>query len=625
MRSRAMNRFRQRFLQRADRRGAFTALAAFSLVGMIGFAALSVDLGLIAYTKTRLQNAADAAALAAAQEISAAVEQTGASGGSAGDANAIVESAARQMAERVVELNGFYLDRNRDVEFGKRVYVKSTGRFQVQWGQTPFNAVKVTVRRDNVDMSAPDARMPMFFAKIFGIDSHGITASAAGFVEARDLVLVLDYTGSMNDDSTFAGMNALGRSAVEQNQLQIFSELGLNLPTLPDTPQFVTVSGRASGGPTVNVTFKGAAAQISSTSNITSVRLTFDNGSTRTQSFNSKNVTASGTTSYRYATRCDVTSGGRTVSIYNSTSTIKDALGLDDVSYPFPRGSWNEFIEFSLAYSQYSVAYGHEFLGGYNWKYGKLTFIQYLLEHRPSYQDTPRLWQTSHYPFHAMKNGASLFCEFLEDLEFGDHLGLVTYDETSRVETYLHEPIDGTLVDIRSTPITDDYQAIDTIQRHKQAGHYASYTGIGYGMLAATDLLKEKGRYGARPTILLMTDGNANRAPSDFKTPKDWDWNKLTDYDGDGWADYTTSDINKIYAFYEAREAIQLGYTIHTLSVGAGADQDLMQAIAFAGGGEYINVPGGSTIEAMEEDLRKAFTRIAANVPPAKLLIERAE
>jgi hypothetical protein len=58
--------------------------------------------------------------------------------------------------------------------------------------------------------------------------------------------------------------------------------------------------------------------------------------------------------------------------------------------------------------------------------------------------------------------------DFLDKLDFGDHIGLVTYDETSRVETTFYEPSDGASVDISATPITDNYAAIDTIERHKQ-------------------------------------------------------------------------------------------------------------------------------------------------------------
>jgi hypothetical protein len=47
-----------------------------------------------------------------------------------------------------------------------------------------------------------------------------------------------------------------------------------------------------------------------------------------------------------------------------------------------------------------------------------------------------------------------------------------------------------------------------------------------------------------------------------------------------------------------------------------------MKAIAFAGGGVYINVPGGSSVEEMEEQLLDAFSQIGAKVPPAQLVYE---
>jgi hypothetical protein len=47
-----------------------------------------------------------------------------------------------------------------------------------------------------------------------------------------------------------------------------------------------------------------------------------------------------------------------------------------------------------------------------------------------------------------------------------------------------------------------------------------------------------------------------------------------------------------------------------------------MQAIAHAGGGISITVPGGSTIADMEAEVELAFTQIAAKVPPPKLVYD---
>ena len=85
--------------------------------------ALSVDTGRVVLTETEMQNAVDAASLAASQEIEAAVYDAGQGQGSATiDANSIAVEAARDMAEQVAEANGVYIDPQDDVQFGKRIY-----------------------------------------------------------------------------------------------------------------------------------------------------------------------------------------------------------------------------------------------------------------------------------------------------------------------------------------------------------------------------------------------------------------------------------------------------------------------------------------------------------------------
>lgn len=52
-----------------SKHGAINVFVAISMVVIIGFAALAVDIGMISYNKSRLQNACDAAALAGAREL----------------------------------------------------------------------------------------------------------------------------------------------------------------------------------------------------------------------------------------------------------------------------------------------------------------------------------------------------------------------------------------------------------------------------------------------------------------------------------------------------------------------------------------------------------------------------
>ncbi|MEZ6045361.1 MAG: pilus assembly protein TadG-related protein [Planctomycetaceae bacterium] len=67
------------------RTGAFLAFTLFVLIATAGFLSMSVDLSVVSVTRVRMQNAADAAALAAAQEISIALDEVSSSIAGGGD------------------------------------------------------------------------------------------------------------------------------------------------------------------------------------------------------------------------------------------------------------------------------------------------------------------------------------------------------------------------------------------------------------------------------------------------------------------------------------------------------------------------------------------------------------
>ncbi len=54
---------------------------------------------------------------------------------------------------------------------------------------------------------------------------------------------------------------------------------------------------------------------------------------------------------------------------------------------------------------------------------------------------------------------------------------------------------------------------------------------------------------------------------------------------------------------------------ILTISLGTNAQTDLMQDIADLTSGIHFNIPGGSSVEAYEEELRRVFRRIAVERP----------
>jgi hypothetical protein len=267
----------------------------------------------------------------------------------------------------------------------------------------------------------------------------------------------------------------------------------------------------------------------------------------------------------------------------------------------------------------------------YRKKYGYRTLMDYL-QQKSINGFTPRdrytsedMWRTPHYPMEGVKKGATLFLEFLEDLDFGDEVGLVGYGEWAEAIMQFEDGVAS--IDLSGNPITPEFDLIDQLQRHHQAGEFNGQTAMGDGIKEGRELLIGPNgndgyvRHGTRPTMLLMTDGITNQRPSNWNLPGDFKWSQWTDYDGNGSANFSTTDKNKQYAFYEATKAIQKGIVIHTLSVGADADSHLMKAIAFASGGVYMNVPGDG-VASMEAGLLQAFKQIAGKVPPAKLVYE---
>ncbi len=570
--------------RKQSRQGVVVVLTGFALIAVFAFVALSVDSGRIVLEETRMQNAVDAAALAAAQEINAAVYAAGQGQGSANiDANSIAVEAARAMAAQVAAANGVYIDPQSDVQFGKRGYDSANGTWPISWNATPFNVVQVVARRTNLDTSAPDGQLPLAFGFAVGRSKVPLQTSATAFIEARDLVVVLDFSASMNDDSSLK--SSLGITQAEQSLDAMWNSL-----VAADPKWRGTTDSKFSVGGFGNVnSYAGTYISSSYTSTIRNALGLNENN-------------PDGSRKYPFPQAGRYNSGSEKYKPSNSTS---DSL-------------WNNYISFVKNKS-----------GTYRKKYGYRTLMDYLQEQRFYSNQSEDLWRTPHYPFHAIKDGASLFLSFLTDLDFGDEVGLVSYGAYA-VKEWTH--YDGEVnIDITANPITNDYATIDTIQRRHQAGHYNGWTGMGDGILKGRELLvgdpndpNDDGysRYGARPTMIIMTDGQTNQGPSGWSLPGGFDWAEWTDYDGDGVADYTTSDWKKQYSFWEATQAVERGVTLHTMAVGAGADRELMEAIAFAGGGIFISVPGGATVSEMESQLIDAFRNIASQVPPAKLVYE---
>jgi hypothetical protein len=596
--------------------------------------AFSVDLGNESLIKTRLQVATDAAALAAAMEITNALHTAGAD---VQDVFAYALAQARTAGANTAALNGVYVDPNVDVIFGRRSYNASTQTYSTSWdvANDQVNVVKVVARRNNSDTSAPDGKVPGLFSAVSGNAGIALTAESVAFIDPRDIVIVHDFSRSMNFVSYYTDEQntMLSKTQIDANLQLVWDDLQpLNLGSMTFEPQYAWKTQTTSGA-SATVTFKGGSVAVSTNTNIKTVKLTFSSSGygSSSQTFNVSNETTtsgtwSGTGSYsgKRISQVDVTirkvgshSHSWTLSSHQySSSTIKSCFGLNLVSYPYAHGSWDDYVDFVQSNGGLAL-YNQQDL------YGGKTFLCYLMKEQPSYSDTKDLWKTRHYPFHAIKQGHELLCDYLTQLGFDDHLGMVSYDTNHRIETTINNSNpDMPHVDVSAEPITGDFDAIKKLMHYKQAAHYSYSTNMAGGIKDAITLLDNHKRAGTRPAILLMTDGNGNTLDSGESSslPSGWSWNELFDYDGDGASDYSTSDASARATLKYVKQAVDKGYTIHAISVGVDADRNLLKAVAWLGNGYYLDVPGGTDISQKEADLKAAFAKIAAAVPPARLM-----
>jgi Flp pilus assembly protein TadG len=196
---------------RNRRRGSILPLTALCLVGLCGFVALAVDVGMVAVAKTQVQNAADAAAVAATRSID----------GSALPNFALANSEAQSAAALNPVLSVPLQSSELTITYGAYHYDPTSQTFYPQYPpQAPdnYNLAAVTVSH----------RMTTAFAAVLGIASTNVTASSTAAHRPRDVSIILDYSGSMNNESDLWNAETyLGSSDNTSNSLEsVFPQFG---------------------------------------------------------------------------------------------------------------------------------------------------------------------------------------------------------------------------------------------------------------------------------------------------------------------------------------------------------------------------------------------------------------
>jgi Flp pilus assembly protein TadG len=195
MRSPSKNR-RIRRAFNLHRRGVVTVLVAFLTVPFLGMVAFAVDIAWIVQSRSDLQNAADSAALAGAEQLMNGFVQYSLPGQTQQSTILTTsETSAKTFAKNFAGYNtaggvqSLVLN-DADIQFG---FTDAQNNFTAAPTYAGFpNTVKVTLRLD----SQANGKLKLFFAPVFGLSSTSVTATAAATIFTGNIVSFQSHPGA---------------------------------------------------------------------------------------------------------------------------------------------------------------------------------------------------------------------------------------------------------------------------------------------------------------------------------------------------------------------------------------------------------------------------------------------
>lgn len=608
------------------RRATVAALVAVSTTGLIGFVALAVDVGVLYNAKAELQRSADAAALAAAAEL-------GLAGDDPLDRARVV---AQDYANRNVVLNqGTGLSAT-DLVFGQAYIDDWTGRYIFTPGESAANAVRVTVRRTE---GSPTGPVSLFFARIFGLSSSNLSATAAAALTPRDIVFVLDVSGSHNDDSS---LRSIKKTTVPIRDVwEHLWDPAQGVPPMdggqPAGPYLGNMSSWGAGTVDPSWDFAGdtglvrirkgagsnlSAAWVSQTLNA----LGYGTYNAAEMSVINNPPAGESTTSYRRRVRValgfdrwrsgkpggqaggdgdnNIESGEVTPMVpYPSTAASAEALGSRVVG-----GGWDSFVDYvsnvndSSSMCQYNPDHYEFGDPGLQYRYGMKTFTDYLQSNQWGDSRSPGLSGSPEQPMDSVTTAVRAALDIIEAAQSNDLIGLAAYDK------YGYGPADKPN---NLSWLTDDLQSLRNRVSGLQAGMWQSTTNTAQGIDKGCTVLFNSAneRRNAAKVIFLLTDGRPNQTR-----------NNPTQY-YDEWLDYAHSPPRQdaVAAATDAASGSKdtKGYSrkvqIYAVSVGATCDLALMQQIAAIGKGASFHA--GNDIGTYQQQLQEILRNLGGKRP----------
>jgi hypothetical protein len=179
------------------RKGTILPLAAVSLVSVCGFVALAFDIGLIAVAKTQCQNGADAASMAGARSLDGSSTQN------------IGSSTPPYQFGTAYYYANYYAQNNLIINSPPSSVQIQFGAWHYDTSQKLFIPNFPPVSPDNYNLCQVTVsyNVQTVFAQAFGLlnpnfnSVQTVTAVAQAAHRPRDVCIILDFSGSMNNES----------------------------------------------------------------------------------------------------------------------------------------------------------------------------------------------------------------------------------------------------------------------------------------------------------------------------------------------------------------------------------------------------------------------------------------
>jgi Flp pilus assembly protein TadG len=303
-------------------------LLAFTMVALLGFLALAIDIGMLAIAKTQAQNAADLAALTAARTLNG-VSTVSTYNNAAATSNAQAVLGYNQILGQPIQASQLTL------AYGSYDYNQTTQSFNANYPATtgvPWTAASASVTSNS---------LPGAFSSVFGAQFlPNVTATAQAVHRPRDIALVMDLSASMRF-GTCLGFDFYTASRTTNNPDPLVPAFG-HYSSLGAAPNALvgTSSARTSGDDNYTITASQTTAPNSSYA-LTYINSFYQNNAYATtliRAFDSYTSTDSGNTWTAPTSQTPqlppasyATTPGGDVPLFKSGSTTTYAKTVNDV------------------------------------------------------------------------------------------------------------------------------------------------------------------------------------------------------------------------------------------------------------------------------------------------------